>query len=466
MRNFASCLLLLVITNVIAQTNDTPLSAYEWKKNKTILHDGYVVLKSGKRMEGQISLVGAPGQITGIFYKSGDKEVNFPPASLTSFGLTGVIENLNAAGSSNNINTQARSESPEAWYDWHNTGTIIMGKVITATRSRPGYVVLKNGKRYEGDLVASRKGDDLRDIKISTPQGNEKFDADEISSYGLTVNEQGAGQLKLEDNFRNALPGYMITNAGRLDGEIKALSNTSLIFKGTDNTFKEYNVNEVKAYYVRKKDQETGFVSMDGGFQETKFNGTIFLVYLNPKPTTINQGATSRARTLAGLAGQGIAMGLEEKNKTSASDKRSFDSLLMNSSDEQLMKYKDALQQTLDALNNNSSSINSVPQSLGFADIDVAQDLKKQVGSRLASVTAVLAGRQASSSIVIMNEEWIVLNRKTSETLIVYKNDYKKQVEVLLMGCDQFIMLDKGKQNDLRKFDSMAEAFKLLDGCY
>jgi hypothetical protein len=40
---------------VVAQTNDSPAGAYQWKKGKTEFQNGYVVLKSGKRMEGKIS---------------------------------------------------------------------------------------------------------------------------------------------------------------------------------------------------------------------------------------------------------------------------------------------------------------------------------------------------------------------------------------------------------------------------
>jgi hypothetical protein len=54
--------IVLIITlslSVYAQTNESPAGAYQWKRGKTELQPGYVVLKSGKRMDGKISLIGS-----------------------------------------------------------------------------------------------------------------------------------------------------------------------------------------------------------------------------------------------------------------------------------------------------------------------------------------------------------------------------------------------------------------------
>jgi hypothetical protein len=463
MKKFIAGFILFSCFYAEAQTNDTPMSSYQWKKNKTIPHDGYVVLKSGKRMEGQISLEGSPDQLTHVNYKNGEKELQFPLGSLTAFGLTGVIDAPAVVATAVTPPVKASkvtaiNDSPKEWYGWHGTGAVIMGKVISITRPRPGYVVLKNGKRYEGELTAWKKDDELRDIKITTAQGKEKFDAEDIQNYGLTVTQEDATRMKMDDQFKDAMPGYIITSSGKLTGQVKVLNNKSLIFKGTDNAYKEYTSAEVSVYTVNKKDRETMYTSIEGTFLETRFSGNLFLVYINPKPTTVNQGATKRARSLASLIGSGTALAVEESNNTDQASKRAFDSLLTNSNDEQLAQYADALQRVADNLDG--------VQSVGFANIDATKDIKKQIQSRLASVKLVQAGRKGSSSIVILNEEWFVINKKTNEKFIVYNSDYKKQMENLMMGCEQFVMLDKKKQKDLQDMDSMAAAFKMLDSCY
>ena len=140
--------LLLLSISSSAQTNDSPAGAYTWKKGKTEMHEGYVVLKSGKRMDGKIALHGAPTAVNEIEYEGDGKELTFPAASLKSYGLTNINANASTSTSAKAIN-----DSPESMYEWRNMG-VVMGKEIQSTLPRKGYVVLRNGNKLEGEVIS------------------------------------------------------------------------------------------------------------------------------------------------------------------------------------------------------------------------------------------------------------------------------------------------------------------------
>jgi hypothetical protein len=78
-----------------------------------------------------------------------------------------------------------------------------------------------------------------------------------------------------------------------------------------------------------------------------------------------------------------------------------------------------------------------------------------------------IQGRQATAAPGgILNIEWVIFNKITNEKTIVYKSQYKDQIDVLLMGCDKYLELAKPMQNDMQKWDNLAKTVKFLDGCY
>lgn len=103
-------------TRVNAQTNDSPAGAYQWKKGKTELQSGYVVLKSGKRMDGKISLIGSASQVTEVAYEGDGKDIKFPAASLKAYGLDAVTL-MRALQSQEGPSTKARKAcmNGEVW---------------------------------------------------------------------------------------------------------------------------------------------------------------------------------------------------------------------------------------------------------------------------------------------------------------------------------------------------------------
>ncbi|HCW08998.1 MAG TPA: hypothetical protein DGG95_16705 [Cytophagales bacterium] len=454
-------LLVGVVTLSYAQTNDTPMAAYEWKKNKTIMHEGYVVLKSGKRMEGKISLVGTPVQIEKIIFNNGQNDIELPLGSVTAYGLTNFTVNATASLPSVSSKQSAVNDSPDSWYDWHKTGTVLMGKVIWASRTRPGYVVLKNGNRVEGDLEASRKDNNLWHIKVN----KEKFDADEIQNYGLKLTEDDAQRLNAEARFQNPLSGYIITGTDKQNGQLKIIDASHIMFRGSDNNIKPYGPSDISGYGVMTKNGEVQYLSIDNQFLECKFDGKLFRVYLNPSPTTVNEKATNRARGLANFAAGAASVSVAGNSKASDEDNREFLNKISAASDAELETYANQLQAAYDAVDQNARAVNSSLGSVGYANVDVSGDVKKQLQNRLASIQLERV-RRKTGDIKIMNVEWFVSNKKTGEKFIVYESNYKEKMDVLLKGCDQFLMADKNKQKDLQDIDNMVDTFKMVDGCY
>ena len=103
-------------------------------------------------MDGKISLIGSPTNVTEVAYEGDGKDLKFPAASLKSYGLTDVNPNASTGTSGGPIN-----ESPENMYEWRSMG-IVMGKEIHSTTPRAGYVVLRTGAKYEGELKLKKEG--------------------------------------------------------------------------------------------------------------------------------------------------------------------------------------------------------------------------------------------------------------------------------------------------------------------
>lgn len=163
-----------------AQVNDTDPSLYSWKRKKTEMQKGYVVLKSGKKLDGRISLSGSAGNVTGIKFEGEDKEIDFPMEALKSYGLTGV-----ANATLTTANTSVNDNKDEL-FTWRNQGTV-MGKVIENTKPRKGYLITLANERLEGELQLKKSDGVLSEIRIKTANGKKKFKPVEISNYGLAM---------------------------------------------------------------------------------------------------------------------------------------------------------------------------------------------------------------------------------------------------------------------------------------
>ena len=447
------CLCFSASLYTIAQSNDSPAGAYQWKKGKTELQNGYVVLKSGKKMEGKISLIGSPTNVTEVAYEGEGKDIKFPVGTLKSFGLTEVNPNASTATSGGPIN-----ESPENMYEWRSMG-IVMGKEIHSTTPRAGYVVLRTGAKYEGELKLRKKAGVLEDIEVKTATGKEKFDAPQVARYGYTVSQEEVQQTTLAKQTKSSFPGSINTPSGKMSGEITIVPLPGkryverIIFKGSDGKFVDHTPQSISGFnYVNNKGSNVIFTVIDKMFLAEQFNGNTFQVYLNPNPTSINEFATSLAKGAMQVGTAAAATAVVKKDQEKNDYVSNMDSVIRVSSTEELIELRDNLA--------NLAGYNSAQEAIDNSD-------NESLKANLSALELTIQGRQASSTPGgLLNEEWIIFNKITNEKTIVYKNKYKDQIDVLLMGCDKYLELTKSMQNDLQKWDNLQQAAKLLDSCY
>ena len=194
-----------------AQTNKTSNNRYSWNKKGTEPAMGYVILKSGTKMEGMIQLKGKPDDIKNIILVKNEKEIEFEPASLTAYGLN-VLELVN--------------DSPEEMYEWKaGMSSTTMGKTVTKsfTKTRRGYVILNDGKKIEGELHLNKVNDVLDEIVIKNDaDGKQVLNPAEVSHYGLvpTIADITKGGKKVfDDEGKNFKKGYYTkTDGAKVNG--------------------------------------------------------------------------------------------------------------------------------------------------------------------------------------------------------------------------------------------------------
>jgi hypothetical protein len=447
-------LVLLIISSVsaFAQTNESPAGAYQWKKNKTELQDGYVVLKSGKKMEGKISLKGAPTAVSEIQFIGEGKEVDFPIGSLKAYGLANVNANASASAYGKAIN-----ESPENMYEWRDMG-VVMNKKIESTTPREGYMVLKDGTRYEGELKLRRKDGVLEDFEVKTASGKQKADVSKVAKYGYTVSQEEVAQLNLSKQVRASFPGAIYTGSGSQSGEItikptaSRFSSEKIIFTGRDGKLTEYDAKSINGFSVTSKGKEARFTSLDGLFVKELFKGKTFQVYMNPKPTSINKFATSLAKNAAQIGTAAAASAVVNADAKKNNYTTNLDSIIRVSSTEDLITLRDAW-----------------AQAAGYDNADDAleQSDNESLKANIGALELAIAGREmANTQGGILNEEWIIFNKISNEKTIVYKSEFKNQIEALLFGCDKYLELPKGQQNEMQKWNNFESTMNFLDGCY
>lgn len=404
-------------------------------------------------MDGKISLIGSPTNVTEVAYEGEGKDIKFPVASLKSYGLTDVNPNASTATSGGPIN-----ESPENMYEWRSMG-IVMGKEVHSTTPRAGYVVLKTGARHEGELKLRKKAGVLEDIEVKTAAGKEKFDAPQVARYGYTVSQEEVQQTNLAKQTKSSFTGNITTPSGKMTGEITIVPLPGkryverIIFKGTDGKFIDHTPQSISGFdYVNNKGKQVTFTVIDKMFVAEQFNGNTFQVYLNPNPTSINEFATSLARGAMQAGTSAAASAVVKKDQEKNNYVSNMDSVIRVSSTEQLIELRD-----------NMASLAGYNSAQEAIDNSNNESLK----ANLSALELTIQGRQASSTPGgLLNEEWIIFNKITNEKTIVYKSKYKDQIDVLLMGCDKYLELAKSTQNDLQRWDNLQQAATLLDSCY
>ncbi len=270
-------LALIVLSVNYAQTNDSPASAYKWKGKKTELKDGYVVLKSDKRLDGKISLIGDVSNVTHVNYIGDGKDIELPVAALKNYGV------VSATGETVQIKRVPLPASTKDLFQWRTINEA-EGRVTENTKPRNGYVILMDGNRLDGEIQLRRKNGHFDEIKLKTDSEKHKFDPKGVQDYGLTLTIDEltkGGEKTYKDQAKNFHEGKVsmvngeehsglvaftekyTTTIGDTYGDVMFASDKDAIIK----TFKD---TEVKFVTQMIDGDEIKYTLFEGGFVSTE----------------------------------------------------------------------------------------------------------------------------------------------------------------------------------------------------
>ncbi len=452
MKKALSILILFVVFSTNGQTSETPLENYQWKRGKTKQESGFVVLKSGKRLDGTISLKGSVSKVTEIVFEGDGKKIEFPAAALKSFGLLNFkTENTSTQTAQGPIN-----DSPESMYEWRSKGTV-MGKEITGTVPREGYVVLKNGTRYEGELRLTRKDGVLTSYKLKADK-KYKGKISDLERYGYTVSEDEVAQQNLNKLAKNFYQGTIKTNRKECSGEVAQVNimgkfySKKILHRDVSGKLTEFTPKDVTTFSQKIKGELITYTVRDGVFVTEQFNGNTFQLFRNPNPTTTNAFLTGLVKEGAAIGTNALAQAAVKKDAKDNNYTTNMDSIIRVSTPEQLMAIRDGFAKL--------GGYNTYQEALDKSD---NESLKNNINA----IEFALAGNEIKNSEGgIFNKEWIILNKTTGEETVIYKSEYKKLIEPLLKGCYEYLSLERKEQRFYEKWNNREAAIKMLDGCY
>lgn len=445
---------LLLSFESVAQDKATPLQDYVWNGKKTQTEKGYVVLKSGQKIEGLVTLKGSPESIETVVLKTAERSINFPPAALESFGLSRA-----STGGGNDASSSAglRNTSPESMYEWVNKGEV-MEKPVLVSRPRNGYVIYKSGARVEGEFKLKKVGGDLKSFEVKNDDGKSKGKIEEIKEYGYLMSAKELEKQQLISSIDAFHPGELVTKESELKGQIALVLNPdafyakSVVFKDAKGGLTEYMASEIKNLKMDEFGPTVHYKVIKDAIVRMDFKGEHFALYRNPFPTTVNENATALLKNVGAVGTNIAAQAVIEKDEEENDYESNIDSLLAYGTTEELMAWRDALVK----LN-------------GYSSAQEAMD-KTENESLRANLNAVelalMSDEIEASEGQIMNQEWFLENLDSDEKTVLYKSAYKDQMEVVLMGCFDFISLDKKDQNLHRKWSNRLQTVAFLDRCY
>lgn len=451
-----SSLLLFICSFSFSQSSDTPLAAYAWKGSKTKAEPGYVILKSGKKLEGSIALKGSLSNVTEINYEGGGKKISFPPAALQAYGLNRKVSSQATATASSSSGPV--SDSPASMYEWKSAG-IVMGKEITVSEPRDGYVILNNGTKISGRLKLKKKDGVLSNYEIKN-EGKKKLKGEitDVARYGYNVSEESVQQENLAETASKFYRGTVNTGSNNISGDVSQVRVTGkfysdkILLKSSSGKLTQYTPTDISSFTQTIDGVERKYMAVEGTFVQEEYNGNTFVFYRNPFPTTINQFATSLAKTGMEAGTSAVASAAVKKDAKDNGYETNMDSVIRVSSSEDLIKMRDAL-----------------VQAGGYSSADelMERSNNESLKTNVNAIEFALAGREAANSPGgVLNKEWVIMNKTTGEKTIIYKGDHKKIVEPLLKGCYDYLSMSKGEQNSYEKWSAKLKMVKLIDGCY
>ncbi len=488
------------------QTNETPNEYYDWGKKDTTPQSGYIVLKSGTKIDGDISLIGSPGHVeeVEILTKSGDTK-KIPAGSLDKYGLYVV---------------RAVCDSPEELFKWGMGNTSTNAKGVSThrrkTKWQPGYLVLGDGSRLEGEIQLKEENGGIKSFHVDVAGDKKDFANGEIANYGLLLTMSDMGKKNgndYNDPGRNFNPGWVETVKGeRFEGYVAfigiyglegnqysgvnfARSESALVqyFAPTDIKNAGQTVNGKETEY---QEYNGGIISTEqflsageGGNDETKAfqTGVIRLLDGSQKKGQVKQNKPSLMWYATDITLVDASDNIENFNPSQVDyfeqtfgeethryivEQGVFVELMQEGENFWLYRnpfptssYKflsgvaavatEALVDTL----TKAAAHKQVEQAIEGNNDNLGEDLES-----LAEANA--AGHEIAGAIDFKRKEYVVWNLKRDEKTIFNTKNYDDKIKELLMGCETFIFMDKNDQKPFYNFDNVVKAFELLNQCY
>ena len=326
------------------------------------------------------------------------------------------------------------------------------------SKPREGFVVLKNGQRIEGVLKLRKLGGELTKYEVKNSDGKNKGKFEEVAEYGYTVSKEEVEREQMLAMAGEFEPGKITLEGKEVETLIAKVMEPEHFYSGTiivqeaGNSYRKVIASESKGYKVRRDNQWVEYIVVDEVFIPLKFDGKTFRMYRNPNPTTVNTAATNFAKGAVSMTADIAANQIVEKDMEKNDYESNMDSLLIHGTTEELVATREAL-----------VKINGYMSSEELMDKSANESLKANIN---ALDLAIMSDEISASEGQIMNQEWYIENKTTGEKIIVYKSEFKTQMEPILMGCFDFINLDNRDQRDYEKWKNREMTLRFLDGCY
>lgn len=241
----------------------------------------------------------------------------------------------------------------------------------------------------------------------------------------------------------------IFTDGTTAEGEVAMMATgpqqefyTQVRFKSSAGATVIYDAGKIESAIQQIDGKQVRYVKIKELLIQVEFDGAVFAFYRNPYPTTVNKTATSLAKGVANVGSQAAVSEFEKGNGD-------VDSVINNLSLEQLEAVDKEL---INRYGGTQEKFN-----------ETAPDWAKK---RRAAIITRIVGITASKSVVIYKREWILLNKKTNDKAIVVKDSYKDLIEGYLMGCENYLTLDKKSQSTYKDFDNIFKTLEFLEVCF
>lgn len=464
--------------NSTMASNESDLSMYEWRAGaesmgkyieKTKPRQGWVVTQEGNRIEGEMQLKRVNGNLDMVTIKNDVTKGKFTIQEVKSFGLLLTINEMTKGGEK--TFKQAGRNYSEAVV------------VMKSGEEKKGWAAFKDHRRIDvGMMYSTILYAETKDAVLQTFQDSEvnevrKQEMGETVSYKpyqsgfLSIKELENKEYK--DATRAFNDGEVYLKDGTtLRGTVAQVKegrwySKQIRFKATDGSLSEYGPDDVDKFTQAFEGSLHTYIVDQGCFVERSFDGGLFMFYRNPKPTTVNPGATKRARSLAGIGGevgQNAGMKATRLGKLAAGD-----------------GSEEAKQQRRESMREIQGKVNAMSNEEIQADIDRVLngrtqeqwDADNEAGRTnmleeflMFTLRSEQATRAMNAAIVVYYKEWYLFNKKDGTKTIVYKQDYKKLIEPELQGCLDYLTMEKEDQKQYLKWDNRIMAIEFLEKCY